>query len=42
MKNDKLYPYQWLYERVINMFAVHESRVSELTKRGIVYIGEQR
>jgi len=42
LKNDKLYPYKWLDKRIVNMFAVHESRVSELTKRGIVCIGEQQ
>ena len=41
LKNAQLYPYRWLDERIINMFAVHISRMQELTKLGIISSGDQ-
>lgn len=35
VKNKKLYPYQWLYQRVMNMVAIHNSKISDLLNRNI-------
>ncbi|MCX6056535.1 MAG: FkbM family methyltransferase, partial [Chloroflexi bacterium] len=41
LKDDLLYPYKWLDERIINMLAIHTSRHSELVERGIIWSGEK-
>lgn len=35
LKAGRLYEYKWLNERIINMFAIHLSRKSELYRKGI-------
>lgn len=35
VKNKKLYPYQWLHQRIINIIAIHNSRKSALLNRNI-------
>jgi FkbM family methyltransferase len=36
LKEDHLQPYKWLDERIVNMFAVHASRKTALSERGII------
>jgi FkbM family methyltransferase len=39
LKGTQLQPYQWLDERIVNMFALHTSRIKELTSCGIITNG---
>jgi FkbM family methyltransferase len=42
LKGTHLQPYQWLDERIVNMFAVHTSCIKELTSSGIITIGGKK
>jgi len=35
VKNNRLYPYDWLDQRVMNMVAIHKSRISDLFKKDV-------
>ena len=39
LKGMQLQPYQWLDDRIVNMFALHTSRIKELTSCGIITNG---
>lgn len=35
VKDKRLYPYEWLYERVLNLIAIHQSKKPDLLRKGI-------